>query len=81
MEVTDDQLKDLVETTVRWADEVADLWVGTLYEKQIFLEKERLLQSIGDRDKTKTQVSDLAQFLNQAESEYERAGELQKVNI
>ena len=81
MEVTDDKLKDLVETTVRWADEVADLWVGTLYEKQIFLEKERLLQSVGDRDKTKTQVSDLAQFLNQAESEYERAGELQKVNV
>lgn len=65
---------------MRWSLEVADLWTGTLYEKQILLERERLSETIrsGDMKAIERESSDLAQFLNQAETEYERADELQK---
>ena len=81
MDITNEQLLDLVDSTMKWATEVSELWTGTLYGKQIDLEKERLFESVrsGDTEQMKTQVTDLAQFLNQAEEEYERAEELQKV--
>lgn len=74
-DLTKEQVLDLVDVTLSWGDEVSDLWTGTLYEKQIDMSKEQIEKSVkkDDIEKVRSLVLDLAQFLNEAEREYERA--------
>lgn len=76
-DISKEQLIDLYNTTVEWSSEVADLWTGTLYEKQINLSKERMLEDFdsNNTEALKDKITDLAQFLNKAEEEYRSTDE------
>lgn len=80
MELTEEQTLDVIASTIVWGRDVAEMWTGTLYGKEIDLAVDQLIESqeSGDIAKAKSQAFDLAQFLDQAEREYERADELQK---
>lgn len=76
--MTDDEFREVTEATLNWASNVSDLWVGTLYQEQIDTQVETIETLIDNEDfsSARTQVFDLAQFLDQAEREYEsREGE------
>ena len=80
MELTEEQTLDMINSAISWGHEVAEKWTGTLYEKQIEQEISRIgvERALGKIESAKTMAFDLAQFLDQAEREYERADELQK---
>lgn len=75
-DLTNEQLLDLTRETLSWGSEVADMWAGTLYEKQIDIQREQVEKSAkeNDLDKVRALVYDLAQFLDHAEKEYESNG-------
>lgn len=71
-ELTDDKLLELTDETLVWGHEVAEMWAGTPYqymiEKQIDSVEKTLEHS--DLKKVRALVYDLAQFLDNAEKEY-----------
>ena len=70
----------MVKSALGWGRDVAEMWTGTLYEKQIEEEIARieLESAVGSLELAKTLANDLAEFLDQAEREYERSYALQK---
>lgn len=80
MELTEEQTLDMINSAISWGHEVAEMWTGTQYEKQIEAEISRIgiERALGKIESAKAMAFDLAQFLDQAEREYERADELQK---
>ena len=74
--MTDDEFRDVTEATLNWANSVSDLWVGTLYQEQIETQVDTIKTLIDNEDfaSARTQVFDLAQYLDYAEREYESQG-------
>lgn len=56
---------------------VAEMWAGTMYEKQIESDKDKVIESLkgDDVQKIHTLVRDLNTFLTQAEHEYKTSDE------
>lgn len=72
-DLTKEQLLNLTKTTLLWGRDVSEMWTGTSYEEQIANQERRVEDSLEheDYDKVRDLVSDLAQFLEQAEREYD----------
>lgn len=72
-DLTKNQLLELVNITLSWANDVAELWSGTMYEKFIELRKKDIKKSLveNDLEKVEFSVCDLAQLLNEAEEQYQ----------
>ena len=70
--LSNDKLLELTDETLSWGREIADLWTGTLYEKQIDMQIKSVERSLEHKDleKVRTLVYDLARFLDHAEKEY-----------
>ena len=68
-----EQILDLIDTTLLWGSDVAEMWSGTQYEKQIDLQQAQVIKAAEQEnwDKAETLVYGLAQFLHEAEEEYD----------
>jgi hypothetical protein len=69
--LTNDQLMDLVDETMRWGSEVSERWTGTLYEKQIDFQQANILKALerNNLDEVRKLVYDLAKYLDVAEED------------
>lgn len=76
--LSNDRLFELVDDTLKWGSDVAEMWAGTQYEKNIDLQQSQILKALEQNDLEKVQklVYDFAQFLDHAEREYQAADEL-----
>lgn len=72
-ELDDKKLLELTDETLSWARNVADMWVGTPYQKQIDVQVQTIEKSLEHKDlkKVRAFVFDLARFLDEAERSYD----------
>lgn len=70
--MSEEQILDLVDTTLAWGSEVAEMWAGTQYQEYIDSQQTQVISAVEHKDfeKIRTLVYDLAQTLTQAEKEY-----------
>lgn len=70
-DLTHEQLLELASKTLSRGNDVAEVWTGTLYEKQIKMQQEQVTKSLDANDfgKIRKFVLDLARFLDRAERE------------
>ena len=68
------EIKELVDVTLAWGSDIADMWTGTQFEKQIDLQQAQIIKAAEKEDwkKAENLTTDLAQFLFYAEEEYAR---------
>lgn len=66
-------IKAIMNSTLDWASNVAEMWTGTQYEGLIDLRKAEILSLASKQEWSQVSVlcQDLAQFLDYAESSYE----------
>ena len=71
-DVIDQKILQVAQETVAWGREVAEMWVGTQYQRQINDQLQSVDHSIEheDWDKVRALVSDLARFLDDADKNY-----------
>lgn len=67
------EVKDIMKSTIEWANNVAEMWTGTQYEGLIDLRKSEIVKAAerSEWSQVRTLCVDLAQFLDYAESAYE----------
>lgn len=71
-DVIDKKILQVAQETIAWGREVAEIWVGTQYQRQIQDQLQNVNNSIEHEDwaKVRALVSDLARFLDDAEEKY-----------
>lgn len=69
-----EKLDTIINETLLWADDLSEKWTGTMHEKIINIQKERLLTAVGKKDSELAQnfLYDLAQTLEASDQEYEK---------
>lgn len=64
-------MKNYAETALKWADEIEDMWVGTLYESMVVNESQALKSAVEAGEDVTERVGELVQLLHEAEVAYE----------